>query len=89
MKDQNQEVLTVGVFMEAMNLINGKFERIDARFEAIDIRFEVLETKMMQGFDAFDKRMNIMEKNLSRDIKTLSNQVQHLALAKADWPEKA
>ena len=82
--------------------IDVKFDEIDRKFEAVDARFESievgmatksglasLEEKMMQGFEAFDRRVNTLETGLNRSIKTLSLQIQNLALTKADWPEEA
>ena len=82
MKDPNQEVVTAGMFMEAMDKISLNFEKAGSRIDSLD-------TKMMEGFSAFDKRISLVETNLTRSIQGLSNQIQHLVMSKADWPEEA
>jgi hypothetical protein len=82
MNDHNQETVTVGMFTQAMEKISINFEKAGSRIDSLD-------TKMMEGFSAFDKRINLVETNLTRSIQGLSNQIQHLVMSKADWPEEA
>jgi hypothetical protein len=46
MKDQHHEVLTVGVFMEAMKEIKERFEQIDGKFDSVDARFGTTDIKI-------------------------------------------
>jgi hypothetical protein len=71
---ENNQVLTVGIFKEAM-------EEIRARFEAADRKmaegFAAADRKLMEGFEALDRKIDFV-------YDELSGKIDDLALTKAD-----
>jgi hypothetical protein len=42
---------------------------------------------MMEGFEALDRRIDVVEKHSEHRDRALSAQIQHMAFSKADWGE--
>ena len=62
-----EELLTKSEFLQALKIIENRFEAIDKRFEAVDKRFEELIDSMNRKFEAIDKRFE----ELINEIKIL------------------
>ncbi len=64
--DESSQTLTVGVFKEILATeLKAGLDALEAR---TDRKFERLESKMMEGFDALDKKIDFVDANLSGRI---------------------
>lgn len=94
-KDERaDDVLTLGLFRELFHAGLGQIKTeltgyIDLRVGSLEKRLgdrvDALESKMMEGFSALDRKMDIVEQASEHRDRALSAQIQHLAFSKADW----
>jgi hypothetical protein len=83
-KDEHaDDVLTLGLFQELFTAGLGQL-KIDL-ITYVDFKVGALESKMMEGFSALDRKMDIVEQASEHRDRALSAQIQHLAFSKADW----
>lgn len=81
-KDEGADaVLTVGFFVESLGQLKGDL------ITCVDFKVGALESKMMEGFEALDRRIDVVEKGSEHRDRALSAQIQHIAFSKDDWGE--